>query len=189
MIGYMRLGDQVDADFSRARRRAFFRRATARLRNGSASDRLLCFEEFKKKLGAVGGIRLGPTEVRSTDIVGSVARCSDFDRDFLPVTASLGARWKRIDRAFHRSEELPPVSLYKVGGSYFVADGNHRVSVARYHGVEMIDAVVTEFRVPSPVEPTGAKPNDIRVSNGLEGNRGPSPEELELLAGIRLASR
>jgi len=25
-------------------------------------------------------------------------------------------------------------------------DGNHRVSVARYHGVERIDAVVTEFR-------------------------------------------
>ena len=25
-------------------------------------------------------------------------------------------------------------------------DGNHRVSVASYHGVEMIDAVVTELR-------------------------------------------
>ncbi len=38
------------------------------------------------------------------------------------------------------------MSLYKTGEAYFVLDGNHRVSVARYHGVEMIDAVVTEFR-------------------------------------------
>ena len=37
------------------------------------------------------------------------------------------------------------MSLYKVGGYYFVLDGHHRVSVARYHGVEWIDAHVTEF--------------------------------------------
>ncbi len=45
-----------------------------------------------------------------------------------------------------RGEELPPVSLYKVGERYFVEDGNHRVSVARYHGVEMIAAEITQFR-------------------------------------------
>ena len=42
-------------------------------------------------------------------------------------------------------EELPSVSLYKMGSFYFVLDGHHRVSVARYHGVEWIDAHVTEF--------------------------------------------
>jgi hypothetical protein len=56
-------------------------------------------------------------------------------------------RWKRIDRAFHRGEQLPPVSLYKVGGFYFVLDGHHGVSVASYHGVEWVDAEVTEFGV------------------------------------------
>ena len=30
-------------------------------------------------------------------------------------------------------------------GSFGGLDGNHRVSVARFQGVEMIDAVVTEF--------------------------------------------
>ncbi len=39
--------------------------------------------------------------------------------------------------------------LYKLGNAYFVLDGNHRVSVARFHGVEWLDAEVTEFRVPS----------------------------------------
>jgi hypothetical protein len=37
------------------------------------------------------------------------------------------------------------VSLYKVGGFYFVLDGHHRISVARYHGVVWIDAYGTEF--------------------------------------------
>ena len=42
------------------------------------------------------------------------------------------------------------MSLYKVGESYFVLDGNHRVSVTRYQGVEMIDAEVTEFHARLP---------------------------------------
>ena len=63
----------------------------------------------------------------------------------MPVKANVEGRWKHIDRAFYRGETLPPVSLYKLGGFYFVLDGHHRVSVARYHGVECIDAEVTEF--------------------------------------------
>jgi hypothetical protein len=31
-----------------------------------------------------------------------------------------------------------------------VLDGNHRVSVARHHGVEWLDAEVTEFRARPP---------------------------------------
>ena len=145
MVGYMSLEEQVDVDFTRARRRAFLRRLMARLRNGPASDGLPCFEDFRKKLGVVGGVRVGRRVVRVEQIAGSVGRSSEFDRVFLPTKASVGERWKRIDRAFHRGEELPPVSLYKVGDSYFVTDGNHRVSVARYHDVEWIDAEVTEF--------------------------------------------
>jgi hypothetical protein len=84
-------------------------------------------------------------------IEGSVGRCLEFDGDFMPAKASMEERWKRIDWAFHRGEELSPVSLYKVGDFYFVLDGHHRVSVARYHGVEWIDAYVTEFGAGSGV--------------------------------------
>jgi hypothetical protein len=93
----------------------------------------------------VGRIYRGLRTVPLRQIGGSVGRCSEFDRDFMPAKASVEERWKRIDRAFHRGEELPPVSLYKVGAFYFVLDGHHRVSVAHYHGVEWIDAYVTEF--------------------------------------------
>jgi hypothetical protein len=150
MVGYMSLEEQVDVDFTRAHRRALFRRLMARLRKDPASGRLLCFDEVRQKLGAVGRVRLGRRVVRVEQITGSVGRCSEFDRAFLPAKAGLRTRWKRIDHAYHRGEEFPPVSLYKVGESYFVLDGNHRVSVTRYQGVEMIDAEVTEFHARLP---------------------------------------
>jgi hypothetical protein len=62
-------------------------------------------------------------------IVWSVGRYRELDRDFLLAWASVAARWKRIDRASNRGEELPPVSLYNISDSYVVEDGNHRVSV------------------------------------------------------------
>ncbi len=48
-------------------------------------------------------------------------------------------------QAFYRGLDLPPVRLHKMGDSYFVEDGNHRVSVAHYQEVEMIKAEVNEF--------------------------------------------
>jgi hypothetical protein len=152
MVGYISLEEQVDKDFSLARRKALLGWIGARLRSDSASDGLLCSDDVRKNPGAVGRVYRGIRTVPLGQIGGSVGRCSEFDRDFMPTKASSEERWKQIDRAFHRGEGLPPVSLYKVGGFYFVLDGHHRVSVACYHGVEWIDAEVTEFRAPSTVE-------------------------------------
>jgi hypothetical protein len=166
MVGYMSLEEQGDADFSRACRRALLRRAGTHLRRATAPNRLLCFDDTRSRLGAWGRIYRGLRVVRSTDVVGSVGRCSEFDRSFLPARASTEPRWKRVDRAFHRMEELPLVILYKIGDAYFVLDGNHRVSVARFHGVEWMDAEVTELRVPSP---GGRKGRDIRSESPETG--------------------
>jgi hypothetical protein len=76
--------------------------------------------------------------------VGSVGRSGQFNRDFRP-TRTGGDRWKRVDRAFHHGLDLPPVTLYEICGGYFVQDGNHRLSVARFQGVEMVEAEVTRF--------------------------------------------
>ena len=142
---YMDIEEQVDADFARARRRAFVRRMRARLRGGAARVGLRSFEEVRKAKGAYNGVRLGTRTVQVEKIVGSVGRHRDFDATFMPARSSLRARWKWIDRAFHRGE-----------------DGNHRVSVARLHGVEWIDAVVTYSRVPErEVRRIGAGPADL----------------------------
>jgi hypothetical protein len=144
--------EQSDRDFSRARRKAFLRRIGAYLRRDPGSNQLLSFEEVKGALGAISQVYLGLREVPVSKIVGSVGRHRDFDRAFLPSKPDLGTRWRRIDEIMHRAEELPPVSLYKIGDAYFVQDGNHRVSVARQQGVEMIDAEVIELRSRVPVD-------------------------------------
>ena len=144
--------EQSDRDFSRARRRAFLRRIGAYLRRDPGSNQLLSFDEVKGALGAVSQVYLGLREVPVSKIVGSVGRHRDFDRAFLPSKPDLGTRWRRIDEIMHRAEELPPVSLYKIGDAYFVQDGNHRVSDARQQGVEMIDAEVIELRSRVPVD-------------------------------------
>jgi hypothetical protein len=152
MIGYMSIEEQVDIDFIRARRRAFLRRVRARLRRDASSTALASFEEASRKMGGQGGVRLGRKVVRMDHIVGSIGRSKQFDSGFVPVKRSLEGRWKNVDRAFHGGIELQPVVLNKIGDHYFVVDGNHRVSVARYHGAEMIDAEVTEFRARPWVE-------------------------------------
>ena len=94
--------------------------------------------------------RRGVQTVRIDLIVGSVGRYKDFDNAFLPTKNTLVDRWRKINRAFYDDVSLPPVTLYKVGSVYFVLDGNHRVSVAREHGVVYLDAEVFEAstRVP-----------------------------------------
>lgn len=144
MIEHMDLKEQVDADFAWARRKSLLGWLLARLL-GRAGASLPSFEEARKALGADNRIQLGKKLVEVSRIVGSVGRYQDFDRDFMPRKRSMGERWKRLDLAFHRTRKFPPVELYKLGQDYYVLDGNHRVSVARFHKVEVIEAEVTAF--------------------------------------------
>ena len=145
MIGYMSLEEQVDKEFLRARHRAMLRLLAARLRRLPRRGTLPAFDEARRALGADNRSYLGRGVVEVSKIVGSVGRHRQFDSGFMPLKASMAEKWKRVDRAFHRGVELPAVRLYKLGEAYFVEDGNHRVSVARYQGVEWIEAEVTEF--------------------------------------------
>jgi hypothetical protein len=153
VIGYMSLEEQVDKDFLRARHRAFFGRIAARVRGNTGWGELLAFDEARRVLRADNRSYLGRGVVEVSKIVGSVDRHREFDRGFMPAKASMVERWKRVDRAFQSGVELPSVRLYKLGDAYFVEDGNHRVSVARYHGVEWIEAEVTEFHPRLPADP------------------------------------
>jgi hypothetical protein len=123
------------------------RRSWNQMLGKSGHEHLLAFEEAKGALENWSQAclpRIRPVEVEK--IVGSVGRHKDFDESFLPRKNNMGGRWGQVDRAYHQGVELPAVSLYKVGDEYFVRDGNHRVSVARYHKVVTIDAEVVEIR-------------------------------------------
>ena len=169
MIPYMDLNEQVDADFTRARRSARLRALVARIRREHASNKLLSFDEVRKAFAAKNRLHRGTRVVGMEEIVGSVGRWDEFDRSFLPVRASMAERWKRIDRAFHRAEDLPPVKLYKLKETYFVVDGHHRVSVARYHDVPTVEAAVVEF-YPSP-RCTGTHKFEERRKDHVDGAR------------------
>jgi hypothetical protein len=52
MIPYMNLNEQVDADFTRASRRARLRAVVARIRRVQDSNRLLPFEDYRRELVA-----------------------------------------------------------------------------------------------------------------------------------------
>ena len=146
MIGYVGVQEQVEKDFDRALLKASVRRWSNRLRRNCTHEHLLSFEEAKGTLERWSQAYRGMKIVEVEKITGSVGRHRDFDGSFLPRKLSMADRWRRIDQAYHRGVVLPAVSLYKIGDAYFVRDGNHRVSVARYHGVATIDAEVVEIR-------------------------------------------
>ena len=52
MIPYMNLNEQVDADFTRARRRARLRAVMARIRREHTSNRLLSFDDVRREFVA-----------------------------------------------------------------------------------------------------------------------------------------
>jgi hypothetical protein len=147
VVELMNLEDQVDLDFTVARRRARLGRLKARLlRRRGIRSTLLSPEELRRSVPASGAMYRGRRTLEVSRIVGSVGKHEQFDMNFMPLSGASQDKWKRIDRAFRRGQELPLVSLLELGGAYFVIDGNHRVSVARFHGVEWIDAEVTESK-------------------------------------------
>jgi nucleotide-binding universal stress UspA family protein len=149
-------------DFHNARRQATLEKIFARLRGKSAD--LLCYEDVRQKLKArkIKGRVL--KDIPLDAIVGSVGRCADFTRGFLPRHATDEQRWTRIEMAMNDwgGPGLPPIEVYQIGEAYFVLDGHHRVSVAHRLGATHIQAYVTEIHTRVPLSPD-IQPDDLIV--------------------------
>ncbi|MBI1880409.1 MAG: hypothetical protein HYR94_19700 [Chloroflexi bacterium] len=130
-------------DFEQAAHQVFWRDLRSRL-TGKNND-LLSFDQIGPYLPLAGQHYRDLQVVPLHQIVGSEGRFRDFDRAFCPRQNRTKERWLNIDKAYYEDIILPPVVLYQIGQMYFVRDGNHRVSVARAHGQEFIDAYVTEI--------------------------------------------
>ena len=148
------VGDPIqrsaETDYRRARSKAFWHMVFSALRG--QSNKLIPYEEIKDHLRLSDQLYRGLRAIRLDRIVGSVGRYRDFDRAFLPTQTHTRQRWQRVDRAHLSFVDLPPIQVYQVGEVYFVRDGNHRISVARQHGVEFIDAEVIEVTSPVPLK-------------------------------------
>jgi hypothetical protein len=146
-------------DFSKARGRAIL----SQLQHFLSQDknRLLSFHDVKEILRPKNETYRGMKTVPLSLIVGSEGRYRDFNRYFLPNSDFLRSRWERVDMARIKDVILPPIHLYEIGGVYFVRDGNHRVSVAKTQGMEMIDAEVTSLSSEIPITP-GMTADDLK---------------------------
>lgn len=118
-----------------------------RVRRQQAMARLARRAKPLQSYGGPPGQRraLGLQTISLDSIVGTMDRERDFDGRFRPTSNRARDRWQRIARAYRRGEELPPISVYRVGDSHYVRDGHHRVSVARALGRTQLDAYVTEL--------------------------------------------
>lgn len=130
-------------DFSKARNRALFQSIIQLL--GKERKELLPFDEVKGLVKPQSENYLGVKTIPVDKIVGSEGRYYDFTHTYLPKKEMLRSRWVSVDKAHLQNIVLPPIRVFKLGGGYFVRDGNHRVSVARMQGVEFIDAEVIEL--------------------------------------------
>ena len=142
---------QALEDFRRARSKAAMQRFWAGIQGRSLN--LLPYDEISTKLRAVSQTDRGLQQVPLKDIVGSVSRLQDFDRNFLPLRDDDIYRWAGVKTAMTspHSTGVPPISLYQIGDAYFVLDGNHRVSIAKEMGMETIEAYVTEIKTKVPI--------------------------------------
>jgi hypothetical protein len=133
--------DQAHRKAIWTRLKAYVMRQDVRLQN---------FEDVSRRLQLRSPRYKGIQEISIDSIVGSVGRYHDFVASFLPVSSSMKDRWEGVATAFldPTSGGVPPIEVYKVGGSYFVKDGNHRVSVARQLGIRTIDAYIWEYPIP-----------------------------------------
>ena len=148
-------------DFHEARRQAAIQDFKARVTG--KSDDLLSYEEISKLLKVEGVTKLGLQDIPLDAIVGSVGRYNDFTRTFLPRRDSARERWAKIKLKATYRGGLPPIEVYKIGQTYFVLDGNHRVSVVRQLGGTHIQAYVTEVHTQVPLSPD-VSPDELIIS-------------------------
>jgi hypothetical protein len=139
----------VRSTFRKARRREAYRRLS-QIAGRGGSRPLLSLDEVSRRLRAFEQSYVGVRPIRVADVVGTVSRVDDFDRDFLPKRSKIQERWQNVERMYPEGD-FPPIVVYELDGRYFVVDGHHRVAIARQRGIEFIDAEITRLRSRYPL--------------------------------------
>ncbi len=139
------------SDFGRLRTRETITRILSILK--VQRDEMLSLGDVRSLLRPDSETYRGMRTIPLAKIVGSEGRYKDFNRAFLPRHDKLMRRWISVDVAHYKDVQLPPIKVFEIGGSYFVRDGNHRVSVAKAQGAEFIDAEVISLATEITVSP------------------------------------
>lgn len=130
--------------FERAMRRGYWKRLSRKMRHEPI--RLENFDSIHERLKPYEQSDRDITTIPLSQIVGSIGRANEFDRDFMPISTHIEGKWQHILMLQAQGIQLPPVDVYQVEETYHVIDGNHRISVSRFLGIEYVDAHVIELR-------------------------------------------
>ena len=130
-------------EFQFAQRRARVARVLS-LATGKR-DRMPSLEEVLESMWLLSQSYVGVRPIEVGRIVGSESRTREFGRNFLPLRGFLKHRWTRVNEAYRGDVALAAIRVFELDGRYYVRDGRHRVSVARFHRVEYIDAEIVKI--------------------------------------------
>lgn len=90
-------------------------------------------------------VDIGVREIDVAQIIGSVSNNRNFDDQFNPRNIASQERWSRLYIGYLQGDPIPPIDVYKIGDTYYVEDGHHRVSVSRNIGRDFIEAHIIDF--------------------------------------------
>ncbi|NNC92351.1 MAG: ParB N-terminal domain-containing protein [Acidimicrobiia bacterium] len=137
--------------YTRARWQESWKRIAAMVR-GQQPQTLIELDEVQGRLGLFQQSYVGVRPIPVDQIIGSVDKSRDFDKDFRPRTDRTRQRWEQLERTFPDGD-FPAIEVYKVDQTYYVIDGHHRVGISKVRKVEFIDAEITELHSPFELEP------------------------------------
>lgn len=141
----VRQREQATMDFERAHRRALWNRMRHRLAGKSAY--LPTLVDMLTQQCTANVIDRRSQTIRIDQIVGSWHPNFGFDANFMPTKTNMRQRWLRIRLAYFEQKNMPAIDVIQVGDCYYIRDGHHRVSVARFLGQAFIDANVIVYEV------------------------------------------
>jgi hypothetical protein len=143
-INYIRSEYAFNDAQMRGRWEALMRRITGR------NPHLLSFHQVAGNLTSAQTVYRGLRDIPLQHIVGSTGRETEFTRRFYPLTGEQRQkeRWRIAFALALSGVGYPPIEVYQAGEMYFVINGHHRVSIARYLNWKTIQAHVSEVRLP-----------------------------------------
>lgn len=136
---------------------------------------LLCFRRVVGDVQQTQVIHRGLLDIPVRDIVGSTGREREFTQGFYPLdsTQRQKERWRTSFTTALLGIGYAPIEVYKAGGIYFVINGHHRVSVAKYLNWNTIQAYVSELPLPAEAEDNPEPSSPCLQSPGNGSATGP----------------
>ena len=117
---------------------------------------LKVLDEILPSKGSYSEVPIGLVQIPLDQVVGTKtdSRSNAFARNFMPIlkeNSEFAAKWARLCESQVEEGIREPIKAYEYMNKFYVVEGNKRVSVMKYFGVDVIPGHVTRI-IPKPTE-------------------------------------